>query len=165
MQPASSPDDLASDPVDRYWLGANHLVFCRSPSVCGTIHWGTSNADDVREFMRALELARHPALAGGFAVYSDSSTIERVDWQPFSELATFVKDRLPEWAKVITKQAVLVPPGPTGPLLAGMVPIIGMAYPMRFCSGRDLALRQERSSAAPLTGATNTGGVSSNCCW
>lgn len=132
MRRAASPDELARDPVDRYWLGKSQVVFCRSATLCGAIHWGTPDSDDIRDFTQALELAQHPALVGGFAVFMDASAIERVDWQPFSELAKYVAMHLPAWSKVITKQAVVVPAGPAGPLLAGMVPMMGMAYPMRF---------------------------------
>lgn len=132
MRRVDSPDDLARDPIDRYWIGKRQIVFCRSATVCGSLHWGTPDAADMGELKRALELARHPALAGGFAVFMDAGAIERVDWEPFSELAKYVATRLLDWAKVITKQAVVVPAGPAGPLLAGMVPMLGMAYPMKF---------------------------------
>lgn len=171
MRAAASPDDLARDPIDRYWLGKQQLVFCRSASICGSIHWGTPDVGDVAELQRALELAKSLALAGGFAVFMDASAIERVDWQPFTELATYVRDRLADWAKVITKQAVVVPAGPAGPLLAGMVPMMGMAYPMRFFgdTGEALtwlgwardpiatsALEEARSLAATARGVTPT---------
>jgi AraC-like DNA-binding protein len=171
MRPAASPDELARDPIDRYWLAKSQVVFCRSSTICGAIHWGTPDGNDIRELTQALELARHPALAGGFAVFMDASDIERVDWQPFSELAKYVATRLVEWSKVITKQAVVVPAGPAGPLLAGMVPMMGMAYPMRFFPdttealtwlgwGRDPvaveALDEARKLAAGARGVTPT---------
>jgi AraC-like DNA-binding protein len=140
MRAATSPADLASDPVDRYWIGKTQLVFCGSPAMCGTITWGSPDSADVRALVQALGLAQHSALASGFAVYMDASGIERVDWQPFSELAIFVRDQLPAWAKVITKQAVIVPSGPAGAMLAGMVPMLGGAFPMKFFDGAADAL-------------------------
>lgn len=140
MRPATSPADLATDPIDRYWLGKSQLVFCGSPTICGTITWGAPDAGDVKELIQALALAQHPGLAGGFAVFMDASSIERVDWQPFSELATFVRDQLPAWSKVITKQAVIVPSGPAGAMLAGMVPMLGGAFAMKFFSDAGEAL-------------------------
>ncbi|HTL39120.1 MAG TPA: AraC family transcriptional regulator [Kofleriaceae bacterium] len=140
MRRVDSPDDLARDPLDHYWLGKRQIVYCRSATVCGSLHWGTPDTSDMKELARALELARHPALGGGFAVFMDSSTLERVDWEPFSELAKYVATRLTEWAKVITKQAVVIPAGPAGALVAGMVPMMGMAYPMRFFSDTGEAL-------------------------
>ena len=132
MRAATSPNDLASDPIDRYWLGKSLLVFCRSSTVCGTIAWGTPDSADIKELTQALALALHPALAGGFSVFMETSGIERVDWQPFSELAAYVRDQLPAWSKVIAKQAVIVPSGPAGAMLAGMVPMLGGAFPMKF---------------------------------
>ena len=171
MRPAASPEELARDPIDRYWLGKRQLVFCRSATICGSLHWGAPDESDIRELKLALELARHLALAGGFSVFMDASAIERVDWQPFSELATYVAGRLTDWALVIKQQAVVVPAGPAGPLLAGMVPMLGMAYPMRFFGdtaealtwlgwGRDpiatSGLEEARSLAAGARGVTPT---------
>jgi AraC-like DNA-binding protein len=168
---AASPDELSHDPLDSYWLGKNQLIFCRSATICGSLHWGTPDSADIRDLTRALELARHPALAGGFGVFMEASAIERVDWAPFTELASYVRSRLNEWAKVIQKQAVVVPAGPAGPLLAGMVPMLGMAYPMRFFGdtadgiawlgwARDpiatSALEEARTLAAGARGVTPT---------
>lgn len=115
-------------------------MFCGSPTICGTVTWGAPESADINELTQALGLARHPALAGGFAVFMDASGIERVDWQPFSELAIFVRDQLPAWSRVITKQAVIVPSGPAGAMLAGMVPMLGGAFPMKFFSDAGEAL-------------------------
>jgi methylphosphotriester-DNA--protein-cysteine methyltransferase len=140
VQRVGTPEELAANPVGNYWLGETQLVWCADAQTCGTITWGQPTATHVGELTRALELARHPDLAGGFDVFMDTSAIEVVDWQPFSALGTYVRDRLPEWAKVIRKQAVIVPSGPAAPLLAGMVPLLGMTYPMKFFGDRDEAI-------------------------
>jgi len=138
---AKSAEDFATDPVDRYWLGATQLVWCRSPRLCGSLHWGRPREPDVAELTRALELARHPALAAGFEVFMDSSALERVDWSAYLQLLSFVRERVAEWSGRIRRHAVIVRPGPTAALLAGMAPLVGLAYPMRFVADRESALR------------------------
>jgi AraC-like DNA-binding protein len=140
MKPAASPDELARDPIDRYWLGETQIVWCRDAITCGSMHWGTPTVRDAKDLTRALDLSRHPALAAGFEVFMDTSGIERVEWTAFSHLFGYVRERLAEWGQRIRRQAVVVPTGPAGPLLAGMVPLIGMTYPMRFFSARDVAI-------------------------
>lgn len=132
MNRATSPDDFAFDPIDRYWLGSTSLVWCRDAATAGSLTWGTPNERDMHELTRALELARHPALGSGVEIFMDSRGIERVDWPPFSYLLNYVKERMTEWSQRIRKQAVVLPPGPAAPLLAGMVPMVGMTYPMKF---------------------------------
>lgn len=140
MQRAASPDELAADPVGRYWLGETQLVWCRDARTCGSMHWGAPSVRDARELTRALDLSRHAALAGGFEVFMDTSGIDRVEWAAFSHLFGYVRERLTEWGTKIRRHAAIVPAGPAGPLLAGMVPLLGMTYPMRFFRGRDAAL-------------------------
>lgn len=140
MQRVGGPDELAANPVGNYWLGETLLVWCADARTCGTISWGQPTSAHIQDLTRALELARHPALASGFDVFMDTSGIEVVDWQPFSLLGTYVRDRLGQWAKVIRKQAVIVRGGPAATMLAGMVPLLGMTYPMKFFSGRDEAI-------------------------
>lgn len=140
MKRVATPDELASDPVGRYWLGETQLVWCSDPETCGSTHWGHPTERDARELTRALELSRHPALAGGFEVFMDAHAIDRVDWAGFKELFGYVRERLTEWATTIRRQAVIVPSGPAGALLAGMVPLVGMTYPMRFFPDAEAAI-------------------------
>lgn len=117
------------------------LVWCADKRTCGTMTWGQPTEAHVEALTRALDLSRHPDLGGGFIVFMDSSAVEVVDWQPFTRLAMYVRERLPEWATVIQKQAVIVPSGgPAATMLAGMVPLLGMTYPMKFFDDRDQAI-------------------------
>lgn len=132
MKRITCPEQFAADPIGHYWLGDNQLVWCADATTCGSLHWGQPSERDARELTRALELARHPMLARTFTVFMDAHDIERVEWPAFMHLFGYVRDRLPEWGTRIRRQAVIVPPGPVGALLAGMVPLVGMTYPMRF---------------------------------
>jgi AraC-like DNA-binding protein len=70
----------------------------------------------------------------------DSSGLERVDWSAYLQLLSFVRDRVTQWSGRIRRHAVVVRPGPTAALLAGMAPLVGLAYPMSFVADRASAL-------------------------
>jgi AraC-like DNA-binding protein len=137
---AISADVFADDPIDHYWLGETQLVWCRSPTLCGSLHWGTLHASDVVELLRALELTRHPALAGQVNVLMDARAVERVDWIACIQLSASVRERAVEWNRCIRRQAVVVRPGPTAAQLASMAALAGLGHEMCFVDEYDVAL-------------------------
>jgi AraC-like DNA-binding protein len=132
MKRARSVGDFVNGPIDRYFVGACQLVWCQSPTLCGSAHWGPPSENDMRQLTELFELTHHPALADRFDVFMDIHRVELVDWSAFDPLLTYLRRRMPEWARRIRKQAVVVAPGPTGMSLAGMVAVVGMTYPMQF---------------------------------
>lgn len=137
MRAARDAEDFAADPIGRFTVGTAHLVWCHSATLCGSVHWGRPTEDDARTLVRALELSMHPALAGGFDVLLDSSPIEAFDFPAYAVVVEYVMGRLPEWARLIRHQAAVLPSGPLGFTLAGMVPALGGSpFPQRFFASR-----------------------------
>ena len=128
-------DRFLADPVGRYFVGKTHVVWCASATLLGSFSWGRPTEDDARELTRLFDLSRHPKLPR-FDVVTDSAGIEAVGWGALSVLREYVKARLPDWGRQIRRQAAIVPPGPMGLILAGLVPLLGMTFPMRFFSAR-----------------------------
>lgn len=135
-----SADDFARDPIDRYWLGATQLVWCRSPTVCGSLHWGSPSANDVDDLARALELVGHPALSCGFDMLMDTSAIDRASADAYVRLIALVGERAREWSGRIAHHAVIVRPGPAAAVLAGIARLAGLAHEMCFAVEPDVAL-------------------------
>lgn len=128
-------DRFSGDPVGRYVLGPTYLVWCASPTLCGSVAWGAPGERDVRDLCRLFDLSR--SIAAGHDVFMDSAGIESVDWSALAILRDYTKSRLEEWSKRIRRQAVIVPPGPSGIILSGLVPFLGgSAYPLKFFSAR-----------------------------
>jgi AraC-like DNA-binding protein len=134
-----SSEELVADPIGRYYLGETHLVWCASPSLCGSAHWGRPSVADAIELTRLYELARAPALQH-FDVFMDDAEVEHVDWKALGVIREYVQSRLPEWGGRIRKQAVQVPSGVVAIILAGLVPLIGPTYPIRFFGSRGAAV-------------------------
>jgi AraC-like DNA-binding protein len=132
MKRATSPDDLASNPIDRYWIGSSHLVWCRDATLCGAIWWGRPTTRDLDELTRAFELARHPALAGGFDVLADCRAVERLDWPLIAQLLAYVRGCLDDWSTRIRREAFAIRPGPTTAVLDNTAALLGVPYALRF---------------------------------
>ncbi|MGZ6143028.1 MAG: helix-turn-helix domain-containing protein [Myxococcales bacterium] len=132
MKRAGDIDRFLADPVGRYYLGETHAVWCASPSLCGSASWGRHTEQHARDLCRLYDVSRHPALRAGFDVFMDSGAIEAFDWHTFMILGDYVRSRLAEWGKVIRKHAVIVPSGPSGLIMSGLIPMLGMTYPIRF---------------------------------
>jgi hypothetical protein len=52
---AQTVGELVGNPVGRFYVGPSHLVWCASPSLCGSAHWGRPSADDARELTRLYD--------------------------------------------------------------------------------------------------------------
>ena len=58
--------------------------------------------------------------------------MESFDWPAFGVVSDFVRRRLTTLNRLVRKHAILVPPGLVGALVAGLLPLLGPSYPMRF---------------------------------
>lgn len=150
MKRAQTIDELVKDPIGRFYVGATHLVWCAESSLCGSAHWGRPTVDDARELTALYEIARHPALAQ-FDVFMDDGAVEHVDWSALGIINDYVKSRMSEWGGRIRKQAVVVPSGVVAVLLAGLQPLIGPTYPLKFFGSKSGALDWlARADLAPV---------------
>src|SRR3954471_5146582 len=109
MKRALSIDDLLRAPVGRFNVGATHLVWCHSPTLCGTVHWGRPTETDANDLVRRLEISVHPSLNPGLDTVRGARGLESFDWDAFTVLSQYLRARLPEWSRRIRRHAVLVP--------------------------------------------------------
>jgi AraC-like DNA-binding protein len=132
MQRSRTIEDFVQRPLGRYSVGATHLVWCHSASLCGTVHWGTPNAAHALELSRRLEVVHHPSLAAGFDAFMDARAMESFDLPAFTVLSEYVKSQLAFWGERIRRHAIVAPRGLTGIHVAGLLPLLGPSYPLRF---------------------------------
>jgi AraC-like DNA-binding protein len=132
MDQARTAADFVLQPVGRISLGANHLLWCHSASLCGSVHWGRYSPEAIADLIDRLAFSQHPALAGGFDVLMNAQAVEGLDWPAWERLARHVRDQLPVWDRRIRRQAIVVPRGIVGGILAGMLPMLRPGYPFRF---------------------------------
>jgi AraC-like DNA-binding protein len=134
MKRARTIEEFLADPVGSFTMGRTHLVWCHSPQLAGTVHWGQPSESDAAELARRLDVSIHPSLAGGFNVLMDARGMESFDLPAFGVVTDYVKSRLAEWSRRIRKHAVVVPQGVAAVFVAGLMPLVGTHHPLRFFS-------------------------------
>jgi AraC-like DNA-binding protein len=137
---AHSIDEFLADPVGAYSVGRTHLVWCASPSLVGTAHWGQPSDADAAELVKRVEVSMHAALDGGFSAIMDTHAMESFDLPAFGVVSEYVKTRLEAWSTRIRQHAVLVPQGVAAVFVAGLMPLVGTNHPLRFFSSLAEAL-------------------------
>jgi AraC-like DNA-binding protein len=132
MQRAETVADFVHDPVERCSVGATHIVWCHSKTLCGSVHWGHYDDAQVTELVSRLAFSAHPSLAGGLDILMDSRGVSGFDWSAWELLAGHVRRQLATWNERIHRHAIVVPAGQNGTLLAGMLPMLGPEYRLSF---------------------------------
>jgi AraC-like DNA-binding protein len=130
----------AADPVGHFVLGPTHVVWCHSPSLCGSIHWGRLGEREAGELLQQLDLTIHPAFDGGLDFLMDARAIDWIDVSTLEIISEYARTRMELWNRRLRRHAMVVPPGMMGAVLAGLLPVLGPRFPLRFFEGVDAAL-------------------------
>lgn len=132
MQRAHAVEDFVADPVGRYVIGTNHVVWCYSPTLCGAVNWGRASEPDVRRMVAAWSFSLHRALSGGFTVLMDNRLLERTPMGTLTIVLDGMRAVVPRWHGLVRRHAIAIPPSVVGILLAGLGPLVGVVYPLRL---------------------------------
>jgi AraC-like DNA-binding protein len=130
-------EEFAAAPIGRCIIGANFVIWCAAPDLQGTIVWGTLDERSVREMMQVGQFIRHPDIAPRRRAIADCRDLERIDGDVVLAFTAMARERLGAWTAGMERQALIVPEGLEGILLAGALPSVGVAYPLRIA--HDLA--------------------------
>jgi AraC-like DNA-binding protein len=133
-------DAFGRDPIGTYVAGRTFVVWCAAPDLIGSFQWGSPDEAEVRASLHHMDVIRHPRLAPASAVLMDNRGIERVDADVLLTFVALARDWLPRWAPRISRQAVIVPDGLRGLLLAGALPVLGPTFPFQFTATIEGAL-------------------------
>jgi AraC-like DNA-binding protein len=121
-----------TDPVGACVLGPTWALWCHSPDLCGSLHWGRPGEKDLEPLVEALEFICLPLFDGGADILQDNRRIERLDADALMAFGLRIRDRLPEWGRRIRRHAVVLPDGLAGVMVAGLLPSLEPPYPFRF---------------------------------
>lgn len=133
-------EDFVSAPIGRCVLGPTYLVWCATPELQGAIIWGTLDEPALRGLMDVSRYESHAALARRRRVLIDCHAVAHVDADAMVEFASLARERVLAWEGMIERQAVIVPAGLAGILIAGALTSVGAAHPMRFVQDAESAL-------------------------
>lgn len=140
MRRALSIADFVRAPIGRYSVGATHLVWCHSPTLCGTTHWGRPTEHGATELVQRLEAAMHPLVTGAVDALVDARATRSFDSDAFLIVSRYAQSRLAQWERLLHRHAVVVSPGVVGAVIAGLLPMLGAKHPLRFFSSMQEAI-------------------------
>src|SRR4051794_16427777 len=139
MKRALSIADFVNAPIARYSVGATHLVWCHSPTLCGTVHWGRPTENDATELVQRLEASIHPLMTEGVDALVDARATRSFDRDAFLIVSRYVQSRLSQWQRRLHRHAVVVSADVVGAVIAGLLPMLGPKHPLQFFLSLDEA--------------------------
>jgi AraC-like DNA-binding protein len=125
MKRALSIADFVRAPIGCYSVGTTHLVWCHSPTLCGTVHWGRPTENDATELVQRLEASMHPLLAERVDALVDARATRSFNANAFVIVSRYVQSRLSEWQRRLHRHAVVVSADVVGAVIAGLLPMLG----------------------------------------
>jgi AraC-like DNA-binding protein len=134
------PAEFLAAPIGRCVVAPNFAIWCASPDLQGTIVWGTLDEACVRQMMAIGGFIHRPEIAARRRVLVDCRDLERIDADVLLGFTALARERVPAWQGGLERQAIIVPAGLIGILVAGAMPSIGVGHPLRFAQDVDDAL-------------------------
>ena len=136
----ADPRAFQRAPIGSCVAGATYLMWCAARDLVGSLQWGIPSDRDVRDMFALMDFLEHPSLARTGSVLMDCRDIQRVDADIMIGFVERARTQLPRWSPRIAAQAVIVPAGVGGILLAGGLPLLAPTHPFRFVSTLDDAV-------------------------
>lgn len=125
MRACADPESFRAAPIGRYIVGSSYLVWCWDETLCGSMVWGRPDEAETRQLVRFYEIDLTAELAPTFDVVTDASRIESVSASAFGVLVPFLARRLAALTARMRRNAIVVPPGIPGAIIAGIYPLLG----------------------------------------
>lgn len=132
MTPAGDLDAFLNAAPGHCYVGRTSVIWCAKPDLVGLIQWGVLDEASVREMVSILERIRGAAMPPAGRLLVDFRRVSAVDAEVLVGFAALARQRLPVWSRRIAKQAVIIPEGVTGVLLAGALPSATPQHPLRY---------------------------------
>jgi AraC-like DNA-binding protein len=130
VRAASDADDYAADPIGAYLAIPRGLVFCARPTLWGFALWGQPNEADAKRLIPLLARELAPD-ASPHASLIDVRRLEAGDPRAFGVLASYLKTHWESFRTLVTRVALVRPPGLLGATVAGFYQVAGAPYPVR----------------------------------
>jgi AraC-like DNA-binding protein len=138
--------EFVASPIGRYVSEEGWLMWCASPSLMGSAHWGTVDDAAVQRFLQAFDACFHPDCRPPLDVITDGELVDHWEGDAFTRMVEFGRGQLPRWNEILRCHAVVVAPGLAGLLMAGAYPLLKPRYRYEFVTTLDrafLALRRD----------------------
>ncbi len=137
---AADIDEFLRSPADRYVVSRGALVWCGNPSLCGSVHWGWLGSDDLPTLTRLWDVVRQGAMRAPIDVILDGRELDGIDVSAQAGMLEYLSQRLDVFGRSLGTMVVLLRPGLTGAVVAGLYPSLGPSHAVRIVRSTDEAL-------------------------
>jgi len=118
-------------PVGTFCVVGTSFLWCASPSLAGAYLWGRQSEAETREILDLFDHGMR-AMRPSFDMILDTRGVDAVDPLPLGILFSWMVARMGHLAQRIRLQACIIPEGPIGLLLTGLMPVTGQTQPYRI---------------------------------
>jgi AraC-like DNA-binding protein len=135
------PEEFVGAPIGCCLVGSTFLTWCESAELQGMIVWGAIDDRAVREMMAAGRFVAHPEIRNSKRrSIVDCRDQDRIDVDVLLGFTALARERVPSWNGSVERKAIVVPAGLAGILIAGALPALGVAHPVRCTHDIESAL-------------------------
>jgi AraC-like DNA-binding protein len=138
--PARDRPDFLAAPVDRCLLGPAFAIWCAPPDLVGVVQWGALDGDSVREVTEIVEGIRAHELRPAGRLLVDFREVTSVSSEVLLAFAAVARQRRASWSRRLVRQAVVIPSGVPGLMIAGALPSASPIHPLGYFRDVDEAL-------------------------
>jgi AraC-like DNA-binding protein len=138
---ASDVPDFVREPVGAGVLVETNFLWCASPTLVGSVGWGSPSGKQVERVMSVCDTIFHPSLGPEVDVILDGYRLDEVSPAVAMGIFDWTRRNLQRLFKRIRRQVGVPPPGIGGILLSGLLPSLGETWPYRIVSTPEAAYR------------------------
>ncbi len=127
-------------PIGRCLLGPSYAVWWHSASLNGLLLWDRPDEEHIHRITSALDAELFPNVQP-HASLVDCRRVRAVDLGAFTALTEYVEQRRIDFARVVTRQALVRPEGLPGAAVAGFYAVLAPSYPVDVFTDPEAAFR------------------------
>ncbi|MEP6864207.1 MAG: helix-turn-helix transcriptional regulator [Deltaproteobacteria bacterium] len=140
LVPTYDVAEFVAAPIGRCIVRPTFAIWCAAPALQGSLLWGVLEPQVIADMMKIGEFIHHRDIAPARRVISDLREIERADADILLGFAAAARARVASWAGGLQRQALLVPPGLTGMMMSGTLPLAGVEHALHIDHDLESAL-------------------------
>lgn len=131
LAPIYDVERFRAAPLGRCLISANFAMWCYSPDLQGGMLWGTPDERTIREMFEAGHYIEHRSIAPQRRTLTDCSGVERADIVAVFGFVAAARDGIRTWWRGLERQAMIVPEGLDGVMVAGAMTMTGVPHALR----------------------------------
>jgi len=137
LAPTYDVAEFVAAPLGRCIVRPTFAIWCATPDLQGSLLWGTLDERVIADMMAIGEFIHHRDIAPARRAITDLREVERADPDMLLGFAAAARARVGNWAGGLQRQALIVPPGLSGMMMSGVLPMAGVEHALHI--SHDLA--------------------------